>query len=407
MTDKPEVVATADLTPQSPKPINLSSTAAVPALQDQADSLSIMALSPSEDVFTDILHLAQVSNGHANVQEQNESADITTIVDAVSSDANPSSESVVQTSQAVEVQDHPTETYDDIEDEYARDFDSPTSSADNAVQDGGDSSAATSDAVKTETSQPGPSHTDSVTSLSQSTLVPISGTDSQTATNDPQPTFSAHVTLNVAEDNAVPESPVVPQPAFQDAIDIQALVDNITARHAASESVDNLPLEANEAGANATTNAQSSLPPKPPTSQQSTTAVLRPEELHSFQSIVPTNVPNLTPAASFPYSFPPGTAPATYVPPNPYANAGPPMPIANPYNGAATSDISSQSNSSQRYDDFLKEERKYVSEAKWDRFPEGSRLFIGQSVKFPPFPTPTDLVFRKPFQRASFEKGSL
>ncbi|KAI1171838.1 hypothetical protein F4777DRAFT_593369 [Nemania sp. FL0916] len=31
----------------------------------------------------------------------------------------------------------------------------------------------------------------------------------------------------------------------------------------------------------------------------------------------------------------------------------------------------------QRWDSFLQEERKYVSEAKWDRFPEGSRIFIG------------------------------
>ncbi|KAJ8126710.1 hypothetical protein O1611_g6927 [Lasiodiplodia mahajangana] len=31
----------------------------------------------------------------------------------------------------------------------------------------------------------------------------------------------------------------------------------------------------------------------------------------------------------------------------------------------------------QQYDTFLQEERKYVSEAKWDRFPDGSRIFIG------------------------------
>lgn len=31
----------------------------------------------------------------------------------------------------------------------------------------------------------------------------------------------------------------------------------------------------------------------------------------------------------------------------------------------------------QQWEIFLQEERKYVSEAKWDRFPEGSRIFIG------------------------------
>ena len=37
-------------------------------------------------------------------------------------------------------------------------------------------------------------------------------------------------------------------------------------------------------------------------------------------------------------------------------------------------------------ENFLQEERKYVSEAKWDRFPEGSRLLIGRSL---PEPTAT------------------
>lgn len=31
----------------------------------------------------------------------------------------------------------------------------------------------------------------------------------------------------------------------------------------------------------------------------------------------------------------------------------------------------------QQWETFLREERKYVSEAKWDRFPDGSRIFIG------------------------------
>lgn len=30
-----------------------------------------------------------------------------------------------------------------------------------------------------------------------------------------------------------------------------------------------------------------------------------------------------------------------------------------------------------KYDDFLRDERIYVTEAHWDRFPAGSRLFIG------------------------------
>lgn len=29
------------------------------------------------------------------------------------------------------------------------------------------------------------------------------------------------------------------------------------------------------------------------------------------------------------------------------------------------------------WDQFMADERQYMSEAKWDRFPEGSRIFIG------------------------------
>jgi hypothetical protein len=31
-----------------------------------------------------------------------------------------------------------------------------------------------------------------------------------------------------------------------------------------------------------------------------------------------------------------------------------------------------------KWDQFIADERQYMSEAKWDRFPEGSRIFIGK-----------------------------
>jgi hypothetical protein len=31
-----------------------------------------------------------------------------------------------------------------------------------------------------------------------------------------------------------------------------------------------------------------------------------------------------------------------------------------------------------KYDEFLRDERVYVTEGLWDRFPYGSRLFVGQ-----------------------------
>jgi len=36
-----------------------------------------------------------------------------------------------------------------------------------------------------------------------------------------------------------------------------------------------------------------------------------------------------------------------------------------------------------KYEDFLEQERKYVTEGQWDQFPMGSRLFIGEKVRTP------------------------
>lgn len=32
-----------------------------------------------------------------------------------------------------------------------------------------------------------------------------------------------------------------------------------------------------------------------------------------------------------------------------------------------------------KYDHFLDEERKYVTDGNWEQFPQGSRLFVGRS----------------------------
>ena len=34
-----------------------------------------------------------------------------------------------------------------------------------------------------------------------------------------------------------------------------------------------------------------------------------------------------------------------------------------------------------QWDQFMADERQYMSEAKWDRFPEGSRIFIGMDLR--------------------------
>ncbi|KAK9413421.1 hypothetical protein SUNI508_02620 [Seiridium unicorne] len=387
MTDNPELVATADLTPESPKPINLSSPASVPALQDQADNLSTMALSPSEDVsIAGITNVIQDLDATGHVQTQTQAEENAT--------TSPSGETHISTNAsdtAQGTQEHEVvpEVENEDEDDYAKDFDSPVPGTDDAAEDasadtGGN--VATNDPLKTEFS-PSPSK-DAITSASQPTppsaslSVSVSGSAAgDGAGTASRPTTDNHEVIQNGEAYTT-ETTATPQAEAEDAIDIQALVDNITARHDATKSSDAAAAVTGEPapGTNPAANPQSSLPPKPPVSQQPPAANLRPDELRRYQSNASASIPNVTPAAASPYSYPPpgASVPANYAAPHMYPNPGPPMPLPASYTAAPPPGANgSNLNQSQRYDDFLKEERKYVSEAKWDRFPEGSRLFIG------------------------------
>jgi hypothetical protein len=51
-----------------------------------------------------------------------------------------------------------------------------------------------------------------------------------------------------------------------------------------------------------------------------------------------------------------------------------------PANGDASSEHYHGSSIKQLWDQFQADEKRYTSEAKWERFPEGSRIFIGESA---------------------------
>lgn len=174
-----------------------------------------------------------------------------------------------------------------------------------------------------------------------------------------------------------------PSVADATALDIQKLVDEITAK--AEENTSDPPApSAAPASAQAAPSAVdvdlSSLPPKPALTQEQSQQTYSPASFHhaSLPNApnlpTPTGLPaqstytnagapgtsqsqafnnNNVPAfASYPNAYPPGTAPPT---------AG--------FNGQGLQ---------QTYDEFLADERRHMAEAKWERFPEGSRIFIGK-----------------------------
>ncbi|CAJ2509591.1 Uu.00g146170.m01.CDS01 [Anthostomella pinea] len=174
------------------------------------------------------------------------------------------------------------------------------------------------------------------------------------------------------------------------AIDIQALVDNITARAAEDASQDSV---AQDATNNPTTAQTSSLPPRPPMPQQpATQSYAQPQDLPTYPAgdlhpgSAMTMPPTMPPALGTYPARAPGTSAESSIslppfPPSTSAMHNTPMSMPQ-HDGAYTAAPSGQPQpfghqQQQQWDGFLQEERRYVSEAKWDRFPDGSRLFIG------------------------------
>lgn len=171
------------------------------------------------------------------------------------------------------------------------------------------------------------------------------------------------------------------------AIDIQKLVDEITAKAEAEASSEQPP-----ANPSAPLQPQSppsmdvdlpSLPPKPALTQEQS------QQTYSQATYHHGSLPNAPPFSSAPATTPsqpaysatngaPGahmSQPPAYNPTPPFAsypNAYPPgtTPSQAPANNGA--------GLQQTYDEFLADERKHMSEAKWERFPDGSRIFIGE-----------------------------
>lgn len=180
------------------------------------------------------------------------------------------------------------------------------------------------------------------------------------------------------------------------AIDIQKLVDEITAKAEAEASSEQPPAKPSApapAPASAPLQTQSppsmdvdqpSLPPKPALTQEQS------QQTYSQATYHHGSLPNAPPYSSAPPASPsqpafggvtngaPGahmSQPPTYNPTPPFAsypNAYPPgtAPSQAPANNGA--------GLQQTYDEFLADERKHMSEAKWERFPDGSRIFIGE-----------------------------
>jgi len=157
-------------------------------------------------------------------------------------------------------------------------------------------------------------------------------------------------------------------------VDIQAMVDNIKAHAVAPSPAGSI----NPTIDNDGPSQSIPLPPKPPMGQPNHPQAYPfpegfvPHAQGSFQSsTVSLSLSSATSNSGYAIA-PPGTFPvipsvAASIPNNAMAAAYPRLPPSE--------------SQQQNWDTFLREERRHLSDAKWDKFPDGSRLFVGLYIR--------------------------
>ena len=415
MTDKSATLwASANLTPVSPAPLHPSSPIIVPTLQDQADSLSTMSQPDSYQVGDHANTAPVSSNGQAMLLNQNQVAAANRYEDIVNRDIDLShpgieygpdgGETGAQDGNAAAVGSE-----GNLQNLYSV---AEESNSQHSVSMVNDSTVNTdvSDTLTNHSEPAAPSHDLSHDSSpsgnihASSSAQPASDLNTQAnESHQGRPQTKVKEQSPHEIHNSIDKQPIQttkggesPTNATDNPIDIQALVDTITA-NAAKEDVTQatVPKAAAPAPALASVPApapapapgtsSNSLPPRPPIPQQSTQSYVPLEDARAYQPgfapAIPATLPSsisLVPSAAYP-----GGAPGTIS----NSHGALPPPPSTSLNTAPVSQFTlypsfpghlpPPSITSQQWESFLQDERKYVSEARWDRFPEGSRLFIG------------------------------
>ena len=367
MPEEPEAelqASAANLSPVSPSPVHTASPLVVPALQDTVDTIDAMvaaAAATNGDVA------AVDSNGAQPHDAAQPSA--TEDVDVVDDDDDPYGDE--DTAEPAQVE-QPAATPENGNDDYAKAFDSPINSE---LAEGNEQPLASegSKLSSHELPQSDPTRAVSDTSSAQhkATATPVA----QPIAEPERP--ASHPEVQALE-GTIPSNETQKPP-----VDISQLVASLTAQYSDPSKLHS----PNPASGEQPQNHQPSAAPQP-----SASLPARPPQ--------PDVQPQVHPAHHHPGGSNPGFpsvhdggAPGTSAPPpvaggypsqaqNPYAAAHDVQHSSPPYAGDQPTypaqSYGAQPNQLQHaWDQFIADERQYMSEAKWDRFPEGSRIFIG------------------------------
>lgn len=412
MIEHPEF-NTKNLSLLSPLPIHPSEPSQIPVLRNQDDQIFNMT-----STHTEPPRAASPSDFSSN------------LLDAVSAgieDGSPSAESsfsdAYKEQTDVTAEQTKTETVEEAgEDEGSDDYDM---TFDSDGEEGSDSRIISQANVQQDTNAlPASVPTTQPSPLAhESTIVDTTSAQSNSPPTHPQATDSSAEQVAQSSSTQVAAEPVQQHShTYEDIasgeVDIQALLDNITANAEKNEAASAIstPTSANPSNSLhksiSSLPLHASLPPRPQVAVPS-----YPYDDSSKNRAAPTSFskPSNTyvppPGVTIPFiasAGAPGTSTDTrggmYAPPVPsygqsHVTPSPISPGVPPYANstrAASYDRPTQSIEAQddredanikwapdvqkKYDIFLTEERNYVTEGQWDRFPAGSRLFIGKQM---------------------------
>lgn len=396
-----ELQATANLSPVSPSPVHSAASLAVPVLQETVETIDAMvaaAAAAAADANGSI-------NKAPNLEPISGAGGDDDIVDDDSLN-DPYGEDDTDVAAQQVPQPQVEQELPDSNDDYAKTFDSPigTEEGEDGVVEPQDVSSLpresneislSSDHLTNRTSQV--SHVVHESSLSAQPGQSATSTTSN-ASSEAQAAGVAN-TFTSQPSNQQTSSPSTAKPGASNAAssaspsaDIQRLVADLTApsnpnTHYAPSVLGEHSLESTIPSSAFSSSA--SLPPRPPLSQAVPQTYASQHHPPSINASIPSNL------AAPPTPGQPSTYVATGAPvavpdalgefPVPLGSGlqapiaitsmnAPPYP---PKPALYNTDQAQDSEYERQWNQFLADENQYIAEAKWDRFPEGSRIFIG------------------------------
>lgn len=422
--DAPEYY-TRPTTPLSPLPFYPPQPSNIPVIQNQIDPIFNMTSTHTETA--NIPELSEQS--HADTQLATADNDMDTVDHTSFSDPYDEEESAVEDVTKAQVSKST-----DTDDDYAMTFDSDgeeTSSRNdvssaNTEQESQPLPPPVSDIVETLPSDVPDTSPSITTQDRQENLphsLPTTSTFSLTAATprDAPVADESNVIQAPTETQQSQAQPHIYEDVSNGGIDIQQLLDNITATAEANAT----PTSANTSNSNFPFSssglpAHSSLPPRPQITQKPSLHLPYTPQYQTgppgypppgLSSLRPPGVPPAPGTSTDARNALPPPPPASFQPPPSHIQPGHVNQVYPQTQRGATQErpgagidatdaldegeVTWGPSVQKLYDEFLADERMYVNEGLWDRFPVGSRLFIGEI--YPPMKSISYLIMSREF----------